>query len=72
MNRHEKRIKIMDEQDFGNDYLEFFPNVNGMSQVCIDGWFTSTQLRKIAADSNDWKLKRQTPITQTVMPLHAK
>jgi len=44
-------------KDFGNDYLEFYPAVNGKdkngmpveaSKVCIDGWYTSAQLRNIA------------------------
>lgn len=53
-----RKVLKMDEQDFGNDYLEFYPAVNGLnqygnpgtSQVCIDGWFTSAQLRNIAAE----------------------
>ena len=51
--------KSENEKDFGNDYLEFYPAVNGgdengmpvdASKVCIDGWFTSAQLRNIAAE----------------------
>ena len=44
--------------DYGRDYLEFYPEANGTngpgnpstSQVCIDGWFTSAQLRNIATE----------------------
>ena len=47
----------MAEKDFGTDYLEFYPSVDGKtanglqsekSQVAIDGWFTAQQLRNIA------------------------
>lgn len=46
----------MSDKDFGNDYIAFYPNKNGLnqygkpekSQVCIDGWFTSEQFRNIA------------------------
>ena len=59
----------MDEQDFGNDYLEFYPAVNGLnqygnpstSQVCIDGWFTSAQLRNIAAELDRLEAQESTP-----------
>ena len=49
----------MDNQDFGKDYLAFYPAHNGLtvdglqsdkSQVCIDGWLTAEQLRNIAAE----------------------
>lgn len=59
----------MNEQDFGNDYLEFFPAVNDLnqygnpskSQVCIDGWFTSAQLRNIAAELDRLEAQESTP-----------
>ena len=43
--------------DFGTGYLEFGPAVDGKtadglisdgSKACLDGWFTSRQLRNIA------------------------
>lgn len=40
-----------DTQDFGMDYLRFFPvHASGEPKVCIDGWFTAQQLRNIARE----------------------
>jgi hypothetical protein len=53
LKKQEERIK----NGFGSGYLEFYPAYRGKtagglncanSLVCIDGWFTSQQLRNIA------------------------
>lgn len=52
-----------DGQDFGQDYLEFFPTVKGLNQtsiskVCIDGWFTAPQLRNIANQLDELEARK--------------